>query len=307
MSGANEWDADLDLRPEAARALIASAFPELAPERVVAFPAGWDNHVFLVDDVWVFRFPRRRIAVQLLEWERDHLPHLATRLPLPVPVPAWRGAPTEAFPRPWFGYRVLAGETACRLDPTDEQRTRLAAPLGAFLRTLHGLDPATLPAPLPPDFIDRKGVARRAASMSPALRALEHDPGVPLAPLLEVVAACAAAPAFAGPLVPAHGDLYARHLLVDEVDPGRATGVIDWGDFHGGDPAVDLGIAWTFLPASAHGAFRAAYGVVDDATWMRARYRAVHYGYHLLRYGASTGDDALVRAARRSFQQALQG
>ena len=35
-----------------------------------------------------------------------------------------------------------------------------------------------------------------------------------------------------------HGDLYSRHLLVD--DAGRPCGVIDWGDCHVGDPAVDL-------------------------------------------------------------------
>ncbi|MCH7839494.1 MAG: phosphotransferase [Planctomycetes bacterium] len=35
-----------------------------------------------------------------------------------------------------------------------------------------------------------------------------------------------------------HRDLYARHMLVD--DDGRPCGVIDWGDVHVGDPAIDL-------------------------------------------------------------------
>jgi Ser/Thr protein kinase RdoA (MazF antagonist) len=42
-----------------------------------------------------------------------------------------------------------------------------------------------------------------------------------------------------------HGDLYARHVLVDE--RGALSGVIDWGDIHLGDPAIDLAIAHLVL------------------------------------------------------------
>src|SRR5207253_3160794 len=62
-----------------------------------------------------------------------------------------------------------------------------------------------------------------------------------------------------------HGDLYARHLIVDEHH--TATGVLDWGDVHLGDPAIDLTLAFTFLPPESRDAFRAAYGPIDDATW----------------------------------------
>lgn len=36
-----------------------------------------------------------------------------------------------------------------------------------------------------------------------------------------------------------HGDLYARHLLIQN---GKIAGIIDWGDMHIGDVAVDLAI-----------------------------------------------------------------
>jgi aminoglycoside phosphotransferase (APT) family kinase protein len=39
-----------------------------------------------------------------------------------------------------------------------------------------------------------------------------------------------------------HGDLHARHLLVD--DSGAATAVIDWGDVCVADPGIDLSIAY---------------------------------------------------------------
>jgi aminoglycoside phosphotransferase (APT) family kinase protein len=72
--------------------------------------------------------------------------------------------------------------------------------------------------------------------------------------------------------------------------------VIDWGDAHLGDRALDLSIAFSFLPPAARPAFRAAYGPIDDATWDRARFRALFYGVVLVEYGLGIGDEA-IRAA----------
>jgi aminoglycoside phosphotransferase (APT) family kinase protein len=69
--------------------------------------------------------------------------------------------------------------------------------------------------------------------------------------------------------------------------------VIDWGDVHLGDPAIDLSIAFSFFPLAARTTFRQAYGPVDGATWDRARFRALHYGVLLTDYGTDIGDDAI--------------
>jgi aminoglycoside phosphotransferase (APT) family kinase protein len=52
------------------------------------------------------------------------------------------------------------------------------------------------------------------------------------------------------------GDLYARHLVLEP--GGAAKGVIDWGDVHYGDPALDLAVAHLLLAAGGHATFRAA-------------------------------------------------
>src|SRR5262249_19031975 len=97
-----------------------------------------------------------------------------------------------------------------------------------------------------------------------------------------------------------HGDLYARHLLVD--DAGALSGVIDWGDVHLGLPWLDLSIAFGFLPPSARAAFFETYGGVPDrALVRRARLRALGYAVALLVYGAETSDVDLVREARVSL------
>lgn len=74
-------------------------------------------------------------------------------------------------------------------------------------------------------------------------------------------------PRWEGPPTTLHGDLYARHLLVDR---GRLIGVIDWGDLMAGDPAVDLTVAVTFLPRAA----RASFEMVRAGLWALAGARA---------------------------------
>src|SRR5215475_11256007 len=135
------WTAERAVSPELARDLIADQFPELAPVRVEAPSEGWDNIAYLVNGEWIFRFPRRTIAVDLIRTEVAVLPVIAPRLPLSIPLPVFAGEPEERFPWPFAGYRRLAGQTACRAGLTDEQRSRAAVPLARFLRALHAIPP----------------------------------------------------------------------------------------------------------------------------------------------------------------------
>ena len=89
-----------------------------------------------------------------------------------------------------------------------------------------------------------------------------------------------------------HGDFYPRHIVL-EAD-ARIAGVIDWGDIHLGDPAIDLAIAHLMLPSTAHQTFRNAYGLIDERTWTMARYRAVYMAILVLDYGLRESDDEMV-------------
>ena len=141
------------------------------------------------------------------------------------------------------------------------------------------------------------------------LRALPPAPGgIDVDALRSLVDRLATTSSWRGPLRWVHGDLYARHLLVDEAR--RPCGVIDWGYVHLGDPALDLSIAFSFLPAEARSAFRETYGPIDAATWDRARIRALFYGAGLVDHGADVGDNAIrvaggyaLRAASALFDR----
>lgn len=289
-----EWDAERTVDEELAAMLVGEQFPDLRGASVRRLAEGWDNVVHVVDERWAFRFPRRSIAVPLLEREDVALSRVGPMLPLPVPVPVYRGRPTDAFPWPFSGARLIPGVELADARLDDAQRAGLAAPLGEFLRALHA--PALLDEVgglLPIDANRRSEMALRVPLIRARLREAASL-GVWNAParvdaLLDE--AVALAPPTALALV--HGDLHVRHLLVGA--RGAPTGVIDWGDTCRADPAIDLMLYWNVLPPAARPAFLAAYGPVDEAQLLRARVLALSLSATLAVYAARIGAASLMR------------
>jgi aminoglycoside phosphotransferase (APT) family kinase protein len=301
------WAAEETVDPAQARALIEAQFPALAPVRLEPLGVGWDNTAYLVNDELVFRFPRREIAAPLLAVETRLLPAIAAQLPLPVPLPIFHGRPSSDFRWAWSGYRHLPGRTACRAHLDDKQREAAALPLGRFLAALHALPVDEMVAlGAGGDSIGRLDLSvrvPRALEMLSALppAALGVDPGA----VRTSIEACARLrPPPARALV--HGDLYVRHLLVD--DQAALCGVIDWGDLHIGHPAIDLAVAYGFLPPAARPTFLRAYGKrVPAPTWWLARFRAVYSALCILSYSRDVGDGDLEGEGRQSLANALAG
>lgn len=261
------WEPEINVDAQLARRLIAAQFPQLADASIRLIGSGWDNAAFLVEEHLVFRFPQRAIAAPLMRNELAALPLAAPHVPLPVPVLRYAGEPSDAYPWHFGGYEMLLGVTGCSRDLTDDARRALARDLGVFLKALHAIDPRPLlDAGLPPDTIGKLDPAR--------LRVNE--------------------PPLQGELRVVHGDLYARHLLLDARN--RLCGVIDWGDVHYGHPAVDLSAVHMMVPAASHQAFFDAYGPCDERTWRFARYRARHHAGFALESALARGDARLRQA-----------
>ncbi len=301
MVSPHPWAAEEEVSPELAARLIDAQFPALAPAQVALLGVGWDNTVYRVNERLVFRFPRREIAVPLLETEARLLPAIAPRLPLPIPVPVHLGRPGPAYRWPFSGYGYLEGQTACRAQLADSDRLAAAEPLGQFLAALHAIPVDEMVAlGTGGDSIGRLDLATRVPR---ALQVLARIPpqalGVDAQLLHQLIESSASIRAPAAHVL-AHGDLYIRHLLVDP--QRRLCGVIDWGDLHIGNPAVDLAVAHGFLPPAARGAFMRAYGRrVPAPTWFLARFRAVFSALCLLDYSRHIEDPILEHEARQSL------
>lgn len=295
-----EWDAEIEVSPELAMGLIRGQFPALG-RTIEPFGRGWDNDAYLVDGELVFRFPRRQIAVGLLETEARVLPRIAPHLPLPVPRPVWIGAPTERYRWPFAGYRLIGGHTAASVDLSPEERRAAAGPVAAFLRALHDIPTGGLE--LPGDELERTNLVRRIPRLRDDLRELEEagiiDGGEPWLRLFDDEV-----PAPTSDPVLVHGDLYELHILVD--DAHRPCGLIDWGDVHRGDPAIDLSILYRFFPAAMRDDFLRVYGHVDERTARLARLRGAYHAVVVARFAHSTGNAALLRTARMAMGFVLE-
>ena len=303
-----EWDAEVELSIEEAGELIAEAFPDLDAVALEPFGEGFDNRAFRVGD-HIFRFPRREFGGSAMEVEIRWLPTLARHLPLEVPVAERVGEANARFPWRWAGYRVIEGVTADRAAMSEEERARWAVPLAEFLRSLHAVP---VPDDAPGDELGRAEHRRRAPRVIERFGELE-DPGL-RARAIAAVEESAQAPEWDGQRVWVHGDLYGRHLIAGRpasagggggAGAGELVGVIDWGDLHAGDRAIDLSIAWSWLPAAARGEFRAAYGEISGAEWERARFRALHYAACLPPYGRAVDDRPIQALGRLALTNSL--
>ncbi|HEX2999350.1 MAG TPA: phosphotransferase [Armatimonadota bacterium] len=292
------WEAERSVDPALAQKLIQEQMPAITAVRIELLGEGWDNIVYRVDNDWVFRFPRRQMGADILEVEYRVLPRVADKLPLPVSAPLYHGKPTADFPWPFAGYRFLPGRSACRAALTNAQRHAAAAPLGRFLAALHAIPGAALQGTeVPGDRLGRMDPEKRIPQTCRQLQELVDQRIIaapePWLPLLRDL------PRGNRPACLVHGDLYSCHLLVDE--DGLLCGVIDWGDIHWGDPATDLMIVFTLLPAAARAAFYAAYGLLDPDTRRLARFRALNHTTTLLRYAHATGDAALLHESLQAL------
>jgi triphosphoribosyl-dephospho-CoA synthase len=296
------WTAEREVPVQLATRLIESQFPALAPARIALLGSGWDNTAYEVNGAYVFRFPRRQIAVDLLAIERRLLPAIAPCLPLSVPRPEFHGEPTDDYPWPFAGYKKLPGRTACHAALNENQRRRAAGPIARFLAALHAITPADAEQlGAGPDKFGRLYLEVQAKTLDAALEQLIKHRLVADRRSFDAIIAATPAVSPNAPKAVVHGDFYVRHILVD--NDGRPTGVIDWGDLHVGNPAVDLSIAHGFLPANSHDEFRREYGSIEDETWRLARLRALFYAVVLTAFGHDTGDSVLVREGLWSLNQ----
>ncbi len=300
-AGADDWAAQRSITVDEARALIAAQFPELAASSVEPFGNGWDNTAYLVGGEFVFRFPRRAIAAPLILREIAILPLLAPALPVPIPLPRFAGTPGDDYPWPFAGYARLAGTTLCARAGAGDSAA-LARGLGTFVRALHHIDPrAAVERGLPRDEIGRLNHESRFRPVAERFAAL-HEAGVIADPsrLLAFLRAVAPRPDETASHI-VHGDLYARHLLIDEA--GELSGVIDWGDLHLGHPALDIAIADLVLEPAGQTVFFEAYGPVDARTRALARYRAIYHAALEAHYAWKTSDAPLFRAGASALER----
>jgi aminoglycoside phosphotransferase (APT) family kinase protein len=296
--------ADIEINESVMQKLLNEQF-HLQAQGVVLLGEGFDNAVYLVDGIWVFRLPRRAEAIELVAMEMRVLPLLKNRLSLKIPEPVFLGQPSKTFPRPFYGHALIEGHSGCSVHLSPKEYEQAATDLGRFLKQLHEID------------ISELGLT--AADMIPVFDRGDFNRLIKVFDnrLLEVVKhydlkiyrdkmdnICEAARAYRnarGAQCFIHGDVYNRHLIFDK--DNRLSGIIDWGDCAIGDPVADLGVVYGFFPKGCHQWFWAAYGVIDQETKDYARFIGLYYAVALLWFGHDRKDHDLIRTSLATFME----
>jgi aminoglycoside phosphotransferase (APT) family kinase protein len=285
---ADELETDADL----VERLLAVQFPEWASLPIEPVPSsGTDNALYRLGDDMVVRLPRIHWAVGGVAKEQEWLPRLRPHLPVQVPVPLAQGAPGEGYPWDWSVYTWLEGENpvAGRLDDP----VGLAMELARFVAAMRQVELADGPA-------SRRGVPLVELDDGTRTAIAELEGLIDTDSTVAAWEAALRAPVRTGPSLWTHGDLMPGNLLVRN---GRLAAVIDFGVAGVGDPACDLIVAWTVLPAEARGVFRAGVGA-DDAMWARGRGWALLIALIQLPYYKDT-TPALAAQARHVIREVL--
>lgn len=303
MNNANPWDAEWDIDERQAAALIAAQFPALASQPVIKLGYGWDNTVFLVGEEYVFRFPRRSVAVGSIEREGRLLPELEAYLTLPYAKPIFYGIKDHDYPSPFLGYPYLRGKFAMGL--ADEQRELSVDLLADFLRSLHAfpLEKAR-EFGVQQDHRNLTDISQRKRSIEGFLAKIEphltEEQNRAIRNYLDGIHLAHVASRFAF----LHGDLHFKNVLVDE-ESGQVSGIIDWGDMNIGHPACDLSIAYSFVPPRARADFFARYGSADEETKLLARLIAVYIPMLILMQAVDDNDEPSAAEAKATIMRAL--
>ncbi|MCA1064144.1 phosphotransferase [Rossellomorea sp. AcN35-11] len=298
------WDAEVSVSIRQAEKLIESQFPALIPADIKIIDYGFDNTVMKVNQDWIFRFPRREVAVKLIETEGKLLPLLSERkLGLQFPVPVYYGKPSSLYRWPFLGYRFVDGTIPSRANRV-KREGESALKMAQFLKRLHGTNGMEArERGVPDDELDRLNVEKRVPVLQANLKEIKelnlfHQIGrleeylqrLPNEPLPREAT-----------LV--HGDLHFKNIVVDT--EGNVSGVIDWGDVHLGQRAVDLNVIFSFLTPEGREWFLEEYGEVRAIELEYARFKAIYTNVVLLLYGYHEKQFHTEVEARNSLELAL--
>jgi aminoglycoside phosphotransferase (APT) family kinase protein len=289
-----EWHADIQITDELVINCIEEQFPSLKPiHHLESLGEGWDNKVYLVNKGIIFRFPRRKVAVALLERENTILLQIQKMSDIEIPNPIFRGEASSNYPYPFQGYRMIIGKAGYEANLSDIDRNSSIVPLAHFLKQLHRIDEShALKIGAKTQVFDRTDKRTFAALndrvekiissniLNIDMQEFRREMEAGLAINLPNENKC---------LV--HGDLYSRHLMFNN---GQLTGIIDWGDVGINNRSIDLSVIWSFYPSSCHELFLEKYGKVDAETWRYARFLGLYSALTVILYANDVGDQLLL-------------
>jgi len=245
---------------------------------------GQRSDVLVINDVWIFRFPRLRDEVARMIAETHLLKALRGRLPLPIPEPVYHSFDYPVPGLAFVGYRRLPGEPFTRdslgKSGDRQKHVHLAGQLVEFLRALHGIPLESLNQSngvgsgmvIQPQVQDRRETweALYMAVRRELFTAMREDARQAVTEHFERYLDDSALQSFTPAL--RHGDFCGENILWDP-QRGKITGVQDFTNCAVGDPALDLAAISTLGEDFSALILRAYAAEAQDQALLKARMR----------------------------------
>lgn len=260
------WSADRELTTAQVRRAITSQFDDVRANRVIRMGSGWDNDVYVVDDAWIFRFPRREEVAQGIEREiaastlaTEALSGLGVRVPEITRI----GHPSESFPYRFVGYERLPGTPAEDVPARDSDCELIGERIGEILTRLHAISAER--AARAGLAVDDDGVEEWRAEALRIASDLADREGPPTRSCIDwLLDGPPTPPPYGGPVRFLHNDICPEHILLE---PGRRriTALLDFGDACLGDAALDFVMLPAWLGPAGTKATLASYEPERDA------------------------------------------
>ncbi|PGS47540.1 phosphotransferase [Bacillus sp. AFS041924] len=301
---ANIWDPAIVMKEELVKEILKEQFPEITIKEIKKIGEGFDNTVFRLNNEILLRFPRREIAVSILNVERKLLPRIYNQFEMTTTVPKIIGKPSELFPWPFLGYNFISGKPPIRL--TRNERILMIEPIAKFLKKLHSIKLDELKdLDLPHDKLRRLDINFRKPQLEKYVQqAIQKKLIVDVQKinhytenLVEIKSE--------SPLVLVHGDLHFKNMIVNEQN--QLEGIIDWGDAHIGNFELDLSIIYSLIPIDQRESFYQHYGQVSDASKRLAQFKAIYTTIVLMLFAKDQNDFSLVSFCQDNLKNALTG
>jgi aminoglycoside 2''-phosphotransferase len=220
---------------------IKAVYPEFIIEKAEMNMNGQNNHVIIINDMYVFRFPKYQEGIESLKLEVTLLKNLYNRFSIPIPHPEFVILEETEIGKAFAGYRMLEGQPMRADEIAGTERTvliKLAKQLTAFLESVHSipmdlLDTVIVQANVDPvieieslysnlknkvfNYMSTKAKNTVSLNFESFIRKQKNQ----LTPTL------------------IHGDFGASNLLWNP-EKSELSGVVDFGAARLGDPAYDF-------------------------------------------------------------------
>lgn len=303
---ANIWDSSISMNIDLAKRLIESQ-QRINIKEISFLGEGIDNVAYLINDEFVFRFPRREAALNCMENEIAILPYISAYLDFPFTCPTYIGQPTSEYPYVYSGYKKLPGRSLSQVKSELIDDPQFAKTLAIWLKQLHNIkiNSEHITA-IKGDQSWRLDAINRIDRCHQILDKYENyfiAAGFNIIHLNQITYSLSNLKFTNLGKSYLHGDLYARHILVG--DNHQPSGLIDWGDVHIGDPGIDLSIGILIFTKKACEKFFNSYESINSQAKEIAIFRAFCHSMTLLPYGYDKNDSELKIWGKLSLENAI--